>query len=140
MDEVTRFYGGDGGLVAALREALDDARSGDTPLRTVDLAPVDEFHIRGRSATMEIAEALRLTPDSHVLDLGSGLGGPARTLAELTGCTVTGIDLTRRSAKRRRPCRSGQACRIGPRSVSAMPRPRAWRMPRWTPCSRCTRR
>ena len=33
-------------------------------------------------------------PSSHVLDLGSGLGGPARTLAELTGCTVTGIDLT----------------------------------------------
>jgi SAM-dependent methyltransferase len=43
---------------------------------------------------MEIVEALGLTADSHVLDLGSGLGGPARTLAELTGCAVTGIDLT----------------------------------------------
>src|SRR5205085_9232422 len=35
-----------------------------------------------------------LTSDSQVLDLGSGLGGPARTIAEVTGCTVTGIDLT----------------------------------------------
>ncbi len=63
-------------------------------LRVADLAPVDEFHIRGRAASLEIIEALDLTADSHVLDLGSGLGGPARTLAELTGCRVTGIDLT----------------------------------------------
>ena len=65
-----------------------------TTLRPADLAPVDEFHIRGRAASLEIVEALDLTADSHVLDLGSGLGGPARTLAELTGCTVTGVDLT----------------------------------------------
>jgi len=63
-------------------------------LRPADLASVDEFHIRGRAASVEIVEALGLTADSQVLDLGSGLGGPARTLAELTGCTVTGVDLT----------------------------------------------
>lgn len=63
-------------------------------MRPAVLAPVDEFHIRGREATREIIDALGLTADSHVLDLGSGLGGPARTLAELTGCTVTGVDLT----------------------------------------------
>jgi ubiquinone/menaquinone biosynthesis C-methylase UbiE len=63
-------------------------------LRPADLAPVDEFHIRGRAASLEIVEALGLTADSHVLDLGSGLGGPARTFAELTGCRVTGVDLT----------------------------------------------
>ena len=62
-------------------------------MRPADLAAVDEFHIRGRRATLEIIEALGLTADSHVLDLGSGLGGPARTLAEVTGCTVTGVDL-----------------------------------------------
>lgn len=94
MDQVSRFYSGPGGLVAAIGSALDAAGMDRATLRPADLAPVDEFHIRGRTATLEMAEALALTDRSHVLDLGSGLGGPARTLVELTGCTVTGVDLT----------------------------------------------
>jgi len=94
MSEVSKFYSGTGGLVAAIRSALDAAGLDRATLRPADLAPVDEFHIRGRAATLEIVEALGLTADSSVLDLGSGLGGPARTLAESTGCTVTGVDLT----------------------------------------------
>ena len=94
MDQVSRFYSGPGGLVAAIGSALDSAGLDRTALRPADLAPVDEFHIRGRAATLEIIEALDLDADSHVLDLGSGLGGPARTLVEVTGCTVTGVDLT----------------------------------------------
>jgi SAM-dependent methyltransferase len=94
MIDVATFYTGPGGLVTAIRSALDGAGLARADLRPVDLAPVDEFHIRGREATLEIIEALGLTAGSHVLDLGSGLGGPARTLAEVTGCTVTGVDLT----------------------------------------------
>ena len=94
MDEVPQFYGGSGGLVTAIGAGLDAAGLDRSELHPADLAPVDEFHIRGRSATLEIIDALDLTARSHVLDLGSGLGGPARTLAELTGCTVTGVDLT----------------------------------------------
>jgi SAM-dependent methyltransferase len=94
MNQVSRFYSGPGGLVAAISSALDAAGLDRATLRPADLAPVDEFHIRGRAASLEIIEALDLTADSHVLDLGSGLGGPARTLAELTRCTVTGVDLT----------------------------------------------
>jgi ubiquinone/menaquinone biosynthesis C-methylase UbiE len=94
MNQVSRFYSGQGGLVAAVSAALDAAGLDRATLRTADLAPLDEFHIRGRAASLEIIEALGLTGDSRVLDLGSGLGGPARTLAELTGCTVTGVDLT----------------------------------------------
>lgn len=94
MNEVSKFYSGPGGLVAAISSALEAAGVNRATLRPADLAPVDEFHIRGRAATLEIIEALDLTSDSHVLDLGSGLGGPARTLAELTGCTVAGVDLT----------------------------------------------
>jgi ubiquinone/menaquinone biosynthesis C-methylase UbiE len=63
-------------------------------LTTADLATVDEFHIRGRKATLELAAKMNLNANSHVLDIGSGLGGPARTLAETYGCQVTGIDLT----------------------------------------------
>lgn len=94
MDDVSRFYSGPGGLVAAIGAALDAAGMDRSALRPADLAPVDEFHIRGRAASVEIIDALALTADAHVLDLGSGLGGPARTLVELTGCTVTGVDLT----------------------------------------------
>lgn len=94
VNEVSRFYGGPGGLVTAISDALAAAGLEPSALRPVDLAPVDEFHIRGRSASLEIIDALDLTAGSHVLDLGSGLGGPARTLAEVTGCTVTGVDLT----------------------------------------------
>lgn len=80
--------------MAAIGSALDAAGMDRATLRPADLAPVDEFHIRGRAASVEIIAALDLGADSHVLDLGSGLGGPARTLAELTGCRVTGVDLT----------------------------------------------
>lgn len=94
MDQVSRFYTGPGGLIAAISAALDEAGIDRAALRPEALAPIDEFHIRGRAASLEMIEALSPTADSHVLDLGSGLGGPARTIAEVTGCTVTGVDLT----------------------------------------------
>lgn len=94
MEDIIKFYGGSGGLVDAIASALDGAGVDRSRLGTRDLAPVDEFHIRGRVASLEIAEALDVGPDDHVVDLGSGLGGPARALAEATGCRVTGIDLT----------------------------------------------
>jgi ubiquinone/menaquinone biosynthesis C-methylase UbiE len=59
-----------------------------------DLAPVDEFHIRGREATIELAQQLPLDAAAHVLDVGSGLGGASRYLALAYGCRVTGLDLT----------------------------------------------
>jgi ubiquinone/menaquinone biosynthesis C-methylase UbiE len=59
-----------------------------------DLAPVDEFHIRGREATLELANLIALSSDDHVLDVGCGIGGSARFLAENFGARVTGIDLT----------------------------------------------
>jgi SAM-dependent methyltransferase len=94
MNDISRFYSGPGGLVAAIESAVEEAGLDRATLRPADLAPIDEFHIRGRAATLDIIETLGLTSDAHVLDLGSGLGGPARTLAELTGCTIIGVDLT----------------------------------------------
>lgn len=94
MNQISTFYTGPGGLVSAISSALDASGIDRATLRPADLAPVDEFHIRGRAATLEIIEALGITADSRVLDLGSGLGGPARTVAEETGCMVTGVDLT----------------------------------------------
>lgn len=59
-----------------------------------DLQPVDEFHIRGDTATRELIEICGFTPDMHILDIGCGIGGSTRRLAHETGCRVTGIDLS----------------------------------------------
>ena len=58
------------------------------------LAPYDQFHGRGLEATVEIADALTVRATDHILDVGSGIGGPTRYFANRFGCRVTGIDLT----------------------------------------------
>jgi MPBQ/MSBQ methyltransferase len=58
-----------------------------------DLAAVDEFHIGGRQATEAIAAQMDLRPGMRLLDIGSGIGGPARYFASVHGCHVTGVDL-----------------------------------------------
>ena len=57
-------------------------------------APIDEFHVGGIEATRELIRALAPEPGASVLDLGSGLGGPARLLAAESDCDVTGVDLS----------------------------------------------
>ena len=72
------------------------AAAGKNPLQPqlADLAPVDEFHVRGRQATIELAEQLGLSASQKVIDIGSGPGGASRYLAATYGCQVTGLDLT----------------------------------------------
>jgi ubiquinone/menaquinone biosynthesis C-methylase UbiE len=94
VDKVASHYTGSGDLASTIAESLRSAGKDFGRLTTADLAGGDEFHIRGRKATLELAQSLNLTANSYVLDIGSGLGGPARTLAETYGCRVTGIDLT----------------------------------------------
>jgi ubiquinone/menaquinone biosynthesis C-methylase UbiE len=93
-EAVEQHYSGSGAIVQAIAEALRAAGRDLDGLSTADLAAVDEFHIRGREATAEIAEALGIGPANVVLDIGCGLGGAARALAELRNCNVVGVDLT----------------------------------------------
>lgn len=91
--EVQHHYGRSG-ILQAILQALPAPPVGATRLTPADLAPVDAFHIRGRSATVELAERGRLAPGLRVLDVGCGIGGSARYLAGEHGCRVVGIDLT----------------------------------------------
>src|SRR5271170_8008718 len=91
--EIDRHYGR-GGLLERLLAALREAGKDVERLTIDDLAPVDEFHSRRRAATVELANMLAPTASDHVIDIGSGLGGPARYLAATCGCSVSGVDLT----------------------------------------------
>jgi SAM-dependent methyltransferase len=90
---VNRQYG-QPGLGEALLTALQRAGKDVEALTADDLAPFEEIHIRGREATRVLAQQAQLGAGENVLDVGSGIGGPARTLAAEFGCRVTGLDLT----------------------------------------------
>ena len=92
-------------ILNALRQAGKDLNA----LMIDDLAPVDQFHVRGKQSTLELANLAGIAPGQRILDVGGGLGGPARTLATLFGCDVTVIDLTEEY------CRVGQmlTARVG---------------------------
>lgn len=94
--EIERHWydGPGGGLLARIDEAFQ--QDGRDPGRVTldDLVAIDEFHMGGREATAKLAELAGVGSEDHVLDVGSGLGGPARFLAASCGCRVTGIDLT----------------------------------------------
>ncbi len=78
-------------LESNIKTAFD--RAGQRIKDYTDTESLDEFHIRGREATRELARLADLKKDMNVLDLGCGVGGPARMLAAEFGCVVTGIEL-----------------------------------------------
>jgi SAM-dependent methyltransferase len=91
--QVARHYGRSG-IEQAFLDALRAAGKDVEYLAAGDLSGADEFHLGGPAATAELARDLGLGPDLHLLDIGCGIGGPARHIAAAHGCRVTGIDLT----------------------------------------------
>jgi ubiquinone/menaquinone biosynthesis C-methylase UbiE len=83
-----------GNLIAAIRSGIESLGKTVNSVTVDDLAPVDEFHIGGRQASEHFLGQLDLTPEKHILDVGCGLGGPARFAASRYQCRVDGIDLT----------------------------------------------
>lgn len=85
---------GTGEIITKILDGFDQADKNINSLTVDDLSPVDEFHTRGRQSTHEVAELTDIKSTDHVLDVGCGLGGTARHLAEQYKCSVFGIDLT----------------------------------------------
>ena len=81
-------------LEQLILEALSRAGHDGQHLKPMDLAPVDEFHLGALESTQAMAPFMKLWPGMHLLDVGCGIGGPARYFAAEHQCRVTGVDLT----------------------------------------------
>ena len=81
-------------VYALIMSAFEKAGKSPDALTVEDLAPVDHFHARGFPATVDLADRLPIKPDHHILDIGCGIGGPARYIAARFQCRVSGIDIT----------------------------------------------
>ena len=82
------------GLTERLKWALAVFGADEPRLTPQQLAALDQFHLRGATATAELAQLAKITSGMSVLDVGSGVGGPARLLAATCGCQVIGVDLS----------------------------------------------
>jgi ubiquinone/menaquinone biosynthesis C-methylase UbiE len=95
-DPALSYYANGPELADAILAALRDRGRSIEPLDPDDLAGLDEFHGLGRAATLAMADLASISPGERVLDVGAGVGGPARTLAVHAGAIVTALDPTRR--------------------------------------------
>lgn len=85
---------GKGDVYSLIVSALNKMTKPLDGLTLEDLAPVDHFHARGLPATVELADRLPIKAGQHILDIGCGLGGPARYMANRFQCKVSGLDIT----------------------------------------------
>lgn len=83
-----------GNLIGAIEAAISSMGKNIDQLSIDDLGPVDEFHIGGRIATANLVDQLNFAAPDHILDMGCGLGGASRFIAEKFHSRVTGVDLT----------------------------------------------
>ena len=81
-------------LFDSILESIKEAGFDPDNLTRDNLSSFEEFHIGGRDATRLLADFVQLKKSSKVLDIGCGIGGPARTLADEYDCFVTGVDIT----------------------------------------------
>jgi SAM-dependent methyltransferase len=85
---------GTGDVYARIMEAMKAASLSPDTVTLEELAPVDHFHARGLPATVELADVLPIQAGHHIVDIGCGVGGPARYFAKRFGCRVSGVDIT----------------------------------------------
>jgi sarcosine/dimethylglycine N-methyltransferase len=113
------------GLTERLRTALNALGPESQRLTSEQLGALDQFHTRGLAATAELAKLAEIAADMSVLDVGSGVGGPARFLAATYGCRVTGVDVSESfvDAARYLTERTGQSGQVSFQTASALQLP-----------------
>mmetsp|Transcript_23176 Transcript_23176/g.37046 ORF Transcript_23176/g.37046 Transcript_23176/m.37046 type:complete len:355 (-) Transcript_23176:64-1128(-) len=82
--------------VAAVHNALAKRGKDSGPLTVDDLISLghlDQYHYMGVEACDEVIKLLGIDATSKIIDVGSGIGGPARYLSMRTGCDITGVEL-----------------------------------------------
>lgn len=94
IDILVDQHYGFGQIMDKIEAGLKLAGKNIDSLTVDDLAPIDEFHSRGRESTLEVVGLTTISASDRVLDVGCGLGGTARHLADQYQCQVVGIDLT----------------------------------------------
>ena len=92
-DEIAGHWGR-GDVYARVLEAMKAASIAPETVTVEQMAPVDHLHARGFAATVELADVLPVRAGDHLVDIGCGIGGPARYLAKRFNCRVSGIDIT----------------------------------------------
>jgi SAM-dependent methyltransferase len=85
---------GSGDVYAKIIKAMEAASISPDTVTVEQLAPLDHFHARGFPATVELGDALPIQSGQLIIDIGCGIGGPARYLARRFGCRVSGVDIT----------------------------------------------
>jgi sarcosine/dimethylglycine N-methyltransferase len=128
MDDVTdkvRDHYRATGLTGRLKAALAVFGPEDERLTPQQLGGLDHFHTRGLAATADLATLAGIAAGMSVLDVGSGVGGPARFLAGTCGCRVTGVDLSEPfvEAARYLTGRTGQGGQVSFETASALALP-----------------
>ena len=94
LDNRIASHYGRGTVLESIEQGLRLAGKSTGNLTLDDLAPVDEFHSRGKASTEELLSLAPIRAADKVLDVGCGLGGSARLIADRVACEVTGVDLT----------------------------------------------
>jgi len=94
MTEIAESTNASEDVAARVLTALRNVNGPEVPITPDTLAPIDHFHGKGVIATEELAEMLQPEASDHILDIGCGIGGPARWIAAKYGCRITGVDLT----------------------------------------------
>jgi sarcosine/dimethylglycine N-methyltransferase len=124
FDDVRDHYRATG-LTERLKSALAALGPEDQRLTPVQLSALDQFHTRGLAATAELAKLAGMAAGMSVLDVGAGVGGPARFLAATCGCRVKGVDLSESfvDAARYLTERTGQSGQVSFETASALALP-----------------
>ena len=83
-----------GDIYSRVHQAMLEAGLNDKKLEIEDLFPIDQYHARGIAATVDLGKRMPISENEKIIDIGCGLGGPARYFAKRFQCFITGVDIT----------------------------------------------